>query len=184
MSVVKLCPDAPFYTGITRIQRKAGETQEQFDSTKDQATFQVGSQTHTLQLDGKVEDVIFQGLRAGHGDTLISDIRQLARHGSALRETCLRSENTFANAEVDLGTGNPWYVFPDKDDEYKTYGYTLVNGPGPQTISVKLEDNGVVDVCVSSEDKTRDLRHSMRAKIGDDGSCEPHLEGVSWHIAP
>lgn len=183
MSVHKMTPDAPFWSGITRIQRKAGETQEQFDATKDQATFQVGQETHTLQLDGKVDDIVLQGLRPGYGDTLISDIRQLANHGPAIREACLKSEDVFSNAEVDLGTGSPWYAFPDKDEKYQTYGYTLVNGPGPQTVSVKLEDNNVVDVCVSSKDNARDLGHSMRAKIGADGTCEPHLEGISWKIS-
>lgn len=183
MSVLKMTPDAPFWSGITRIQRKAGETQEQFEATKDQATFQVGQDTHTLQLDGKVDDIVLQGLNPCYGDKLITDIRELASHGPALREACLKSEDVFANAEIDLGTGNNWYVFPQKDSQHKTYGYELVNGPGPQTLSVRLEDHGVIDLCVSSQDHGRELRHSMRAKIGPEGSCEPTLEGVSWKLA-
>jgi len=185
MSVVKLTPDAPFWSGITRIQRKESETQEQFDATKDQATFQVGQDTHTLTLDGKVDDIILQGLNPYYqSDRLITDIRQLSGKATELREACLKSEDAFANAEVDLGTGNNWYCFPQKDSQtHQTYGYELISGPGPQTLSVRLEDNGVVDVCVSSKDEVRDLGHSMRAKITPDGSCEPTLEGVSWQLA-
>ena len=185
MSVVKLNPEAPFW-GITRIQRNAAETQEQFDSTKDQATFQIGQDTHTLTLDGKIDDAILQGLNPDYtgSDRLITDIRQLSGKASDLREACLKSEDVFANAEVDLGTGNNWFCFPQKDSQtQQTYGYELVCGPGPQTVSVRLEDNGVVDVCVSSKDNARDLHHSMRAKITPDGSCQPTLEGVSWKIA-
>lgn len=183
MSVVKLTPDAPFWSGITRIQRKAGETPEQFEATKGQATFQVGQDTHTLQLDGKVDDIVLQGLKPCYGDKLIKDLRELSQQGPALREACLKSEAFLSHTEIDLGTGSNWAVFPQKDSEYKTYGYDLVSGPGPQTLSVRLEENGVIDVCVNSNDKNREVNHSMRAKIGSDGSCEPILEGVSWLLA-
>lgn len=185
MSVMKLEPSAPFWSGITRIQRQAGESPEQFEASKERATFQVEGQQHTLTLDGKVDDIVLQGLRPySTVDRLITDIRELKDKASVLRQACLSSEEDFSNVEVDLGSGSSWWVFPQKDSQtHKTYGYELLNGPGPQTIFVKLEENGV-DVCVTSQDKTRELGHSMRAKIGDEGSCDPFLEGVSWRLAP
>lgn len=185
MAVLKLNPSEPFWSGITRIQRNAGETQQQFDATKDQATFQVDGDSYTLNLDGKIDDVVLKGVRPYYeGEHLITDIRELKDQAGALRETCLKSEDILTNAEVDLGTGNPWYCFPQKDpNTHKTYGYELISGPGPQKLSVRLEENGIVDVAVSTEDRQRDLGHSMRAKIGPDGSCDPFLEGVTWKLA-
>jgi hypothetical protein len=48
-------------------------------------------------------------------------------------------------------------------------------------MSAHLKDGGV-DLVVSSSDERRSLRHSMRAILGDDGSCTPILEGVSWEL--
>jgi hypothetical protein len=180
--VVNLPPREPFWTGITRIERKPGESQEQFDSTKEQATYQVGKETHTLVLDGKVDQVIASGLESWYGDRIVHDIRELAPKAAEIRQACKAAEDFGDLVKVDLGTGNEWFVLPNIDSKTGAVSsYDLISGPGPQRMSAQLKDGGV-DLVVSSSDERRNLRHSMRAMLGDDGSCTPTLEGVSWEL--
>lgn len=184
--VVKIPPREPFWTAITRIDRRAGETQEQFDATRGEATYQVGKDTYTLELDGKLDEEISKGVHAYyHDETLVTDIRSLASKTQAIKDACLESQDFRADPTVDLGTGVDWHVFPNYDTKNQTItSYDLISGPGPQSLNARFTDDGGLDLTVSSEDKKRDLRHSMRATFAADGSCALASEGVIWHQVP
>ncbi|MGE0490110.1 MAG: hypothetical protein AB7S38_12960 [Vulcanimicrobiota bacterium] len=180
--VVKMGPDQIFKTGFVRIERKPGESNEQFDATKDQAVFPSEGQEHKLELDGKVDDVILKGLNPGYGQSLITELSELAPHAAKIAAACKASEAFLATAEVDLGTGSSWWVIPSYNTQHEITSYDLLAGPGPQKLNVRFAEGGL-DVIVSSDDKQRDLGHAMRGLIAADGSVTPTLEGVSWKLA-
>lgn len=182
--VVKLSPDKSLFgTGITRIDRRPGETQEQFDATKDQATYQIGADTHTLVLDGKIDEALAGGLQPGYNRRLLSDIRDLAGKTEEILHACKTSEDWRSEGTVDLGTGAEWTAFPNTDPKtHLVTSYDLIEGPGPQEVNVRLLDDGMI-ISVSSKDQKRELGHSMSAHFSADGSCNLVSEGVSWQVA-
>lgn len=178
--VFKTPPDNFFRTGITRIERKPGESQEQFDATKDQATYQVKDEIHTLILDGKVDGEILDGVRPGNGDTLLTHVGELAPHYAKIKTACEKSEAFLATEKVDLGTGNDWFILPKyKHDDHSVYGYELISGAGPQTLAVYPIEDGM-DMTLHTRNALKDLRHSVSARITPDGKVTPLAEGVSW----
>jgi hypothetical protein len=182
--VLKIPPSNPFDTGITRIKREFGETQEEFDATKNDATYQIGRDTYTLVFDGKLDEPIASGIRPRHGDRILTDVAELVPNRASLRDACLKSQDTLADASVDLGTGGAWHAYPNYDSKTATIAsYDLVSKPGSQTLSVKFVDGGL-DVSVHSRDRKREVDHTMRAIIADHGSCTVTVEGVSWQLSP
>lgn len=184
--VLKSPPSSTFGIGVTRINRGANESQEQFDSTKDTATYQIGRDTHTLVLDGKLDEAILEGVRPYFlGEKIITDIRDLGPGIEGLKRACRESQDYRNDATVDLGTGAEWHAFPNYDlKNQKITSYDFVSGPGPQTLNARFTEDGGLDVVVSSQDKRREVSHSMRAVFSPDGACTPNLEGVTWHMAP
>ena len=181
--VLNIPPSSPFGTGITRIHRAPAETQEQFDATKGDAVYHIGNESHTLVLDGKLDESIASGISPWYGDRLLTEVAEIAPSRENLRQACLESHNWSANPTVDLGTGAEWNVFPNKDLKTSAFtSYDLISGPGPQTLNVRFAEGGL-DVSVHSQDKQRDVGHTMRAFIADDGVCTPTVEGVTWHVA-
>jgi hypothetical protein len=182
--VKNIPPSQPFWTGFTRIEHAKGETQEQFEATKGDATYPVGSDSHVLVLDGKLDEAVASGVHAwSEGERLITDIRELAPKVAAIRDACKKSDDELVTSEVDLGTGYDWVAFPNKDPKTHAFAsYDLISGPGPQQISVRFEGEET-RLWVSTKDKQRDLGHSMSAQIKADGTCEPIGEGVSWQLA-
>lgn len=180
--VIKMGPDSIFKLGLVRIERRPGESNEQFEATKDQAVFPSQGQEHQLVLDGKVDDVILKGLHPGYGERLITRLDELAPHAAKIAEACKASEEFLATPEVDLGTGSNWWVIPSFNTKHEITSYDLLAGPGPQKVNVRFAEGGL-DVIVSSDDKQRELSHSMRGLIAADGSVTPTLEGVSWKLA-
>lgn len=178
--VVKLSPSNFLGVGITRIDRKPGESQEHFDATKDEATYQVKDHVYTLILDGKVDSEVMDGVRPMYGEKLISDVGELAPHYSEIAKACKESEDFLATATVDLGTGHDWAVLPKyKSDDHSIYGYDLISGPGPQTIAVYPMNVGM-DMTLSTKNVSKDLGHSVSAKFTAEGLVTPFSEGISW----
>lgn len=183
--VRKLIPDAnSFKLGMTRIERNPGESQAQFDATKDTATFELSGQTHTLVLDGKLDDVLAQGVHAWHeGESLITDLRHFSGKAEAIAKVCKDSEELGNTAIIDLGTGVEWMALPNyRPDDHTVYGYQLLSGPGPQQINVSLREDGI-NLVVETRDKQRNIHHANRGVIGYDGSVTPNAEGVTWNMA-
>jgi hypothetical protein len=181
--VVNIPPSKPFWTGITFIQHGKGETPEQFESSKDQATFQVGSETHTLVLDGKIDPVIAAEVRPwGAGERVFTDIRELAPKAADIARTCQQSEKAFGEAAVDLGTGGEWTAFPRKDAKTKEVThYELYSGLCPQKLLVQFAEGGTL-LTVNSENRAKDVHHSMSALITPEGECQVKHESVTWQL--
>lgn len=180
----KIPPNPEFFNrGLTTIARKPSETQEEFDSTKDQATFQHDGKEYTLQLDGKTDDVVLSTLK-GNPEFWLTDLKQLNGRSDAILKACDATEDwgrDLSASEVDLGTGGSWFASPDFNNKHEVVGHSLyrLGGGEDHSITVRRDEDGITfDVKTASPDGL--LKHSMSGLLQSDGSVQPYREGVLW----
>jgi len=182
----KLLPDKGFFnSGVTTITRAPGETQEQFDATKDQATFRHGGETHTLVLDGKTDDVVLQSVnKYVDQETWITDLKQLEGKTVEILTACKHAEDIFDDLEDDtvtLQAGKTWIALPDFNKEHEVTGYTLLPPSYGKSHSISVDPHGdSYRFSVSTDSSDGALGHSMSGILQKDGSIKPYHEGISW----
>lgn len=189
--VRKLLPKSSVFSiGLTTIQRLPKESQQQFDATKGDATYPFKGETHTLILDGKTDDVVFSELYKPE-ENFITDLQQLRGKTEAIVKACKASEDIFGDiqeAEVDLGTRQPWIALPDLDRNAEVIGHTLypANSGRSHSISVSQSEEGV-RLTVSTETPNRSglsgeetLGHTMAGLFTSDGSIIADYEAIGY----
>lgn len=182
--VVSQAPTRASNFGFTRIERSDGETQEQFDAGKGEAGFPVGARAHTLILDGKLDDVFCQGFDDAQ-ETMITDLRKLSPYLASIRKACAESTDTGKAPSVSLGPAGTFVPIPNfgRRGNHAT-SFDLLGGRGSQNLNAILNFDGSLDLTVHTQDKQRELSHTMRANFRSDGTCAPKLETAFWHLAP
>ena len=173
-----------FNTGVTTIQKSSRESQEQFDATKDQATFTFGGEAHILQLDGKVDDIVTQQLRNPENN-YITDLEQLRGKTNEILKACQASEDMssdFKSQSLDLGLNNKWFASPNYDENHEIDGHTLYpigRGSG-HSITVESEEPGLKMTVSTETPQSAGLGHSMSGLFLTDGRVILQHEGVSY----
>ena len=183
--IKKIMPDPKFFNvGITTIQKSPQESEEQFEATKDQATFTFERETHTLKLDGKTDELITQQLR-NPDQNYITDLEQLKGKTDEILAACKACEDMksdFQSQTLDLGLETKWFASPDYNENHEIDGHTLYpigKGDG-HSISVSQEEGGLKMLVSTDTPKSAGLGHSMSGLFTNDGQIILQHEGVSY----
>ena len=183
--IKKLLPDPKLFNiGVTTIQKAPQESEEQFNATKDQATFSFEGQSHTLKLDGKIDDIVAQQLRNPERNH-ITDLEQLKGKTSEIMAACEASEDMksdFHSQTLDLGLETKWFASPDYNENHEIDGHTLypIGRGGGHSISVSQEEDGLKMIVSTDTPESAGLGHSMSGLFTNDGQIILQHEGVSY----
>ena len=183
--VTKSTPNL-FSMEMVSIRRGPNESQEQFDATKDQATFPFKGETHTLVFDGKTDDVVLK--QFDNPETrFITDLQQLRGKSTSILKACKASEDDFYKEEdirVELGTDSDWVALYDQNPEDPSYTL-LPQGVGrAHSIAVKKSEQGLL-MTVQTETQAMltsqpVLKHVMTGLLTADGQVIPNSESVIY----